>query len=229
MIDIAMRITSVHKRIIDACEQFGRNPQDITLLAVSKAQPLCKLEMAIEAGLSSFGENYVQDAVNKITAMGHARLVWHFIGNVQTNKAKLVAEHFDWVHTIDSLKIAERLSKRRPEGLQPLQVCIQVNISNELTKAGVKVDAVETLAKAIRHLPGLQLRGLMAVPKPSSDMEEQRRPFKALRDTMLSCNHVLGLHMDTLSMGMSNDFTAAIAEGATIIRVGTDIFGARQN
>lgn len=225
---IAANLQAVHQRIAAAAQQAGRQPGDIALLAVSKTVSPDRIRAAFEAGQPAFGENYVQEGVDKIAALADLRsqLQWHFIGPLQSNKTRLVAEHFDWVHAVDRLKIAERLSAQRPAGMAPLQVCIQVNISGEASKSGVAPSEVPTLARAVAALPGLRLRGLMAIPEPEDDPAAQRRPCAAMR-ALLGALREDGLEVDTLSMGMSGDMEAAIAEGATLVRIGTAIFGAR--
>ena len=226
---IAANLQAVHQRIAAAAQQAGRQPADIALLAVSKTVPPDRIRAAYAAGQVAFGENYVREGVDKIAALADLRhrLQWHFIGPLQSNKTRLVAEHFDWVHAVDRLRIAERLSAQRPAGMAALQVCIQVNISGEASKSGVAPAEVPGLAHAVAALPGLRLRGLMAIPEPEHDPAAQRRPFAAMR-AMLQALRTDGLDLDTLSMGMSGDMEAAIAEGATLVRIGTAIFGARQ-
>lgn len=225
---IAANLQAVNQRIAAAAQQAGRPPGDIALLAVSKTVSADRVRAAAGAGQFAFGENYVQEGVEKIAALADVRdrLQWHFIGPLQSNKTRLVAEHFDWVHAIDRLKVAERLSAQRPAGMVPLQVCLQVNISGEASKSGVAPAEVPALAQAVALLPGLRLRGLMAIPEPEDDPAAQRRPFAAMR-ALLGTLRESGLDLDTLSMGMSGDMEAAIAEGATMVRIGTAIFGAR--
>lgn len=225
---IAANLQAVHRGIAAAAQQAGRAPEDVALLAVSKTVSPGIVREAFEAGQRAFGENYVQEGVEKIIALADLRsqIAWHFIGPLQSNKTRLVAEHFDWVHAIDRLRIAQRLSDQRPAGMAPLQVCLQVNISDEASKSGVAPDEVPELARAVAALPGLRLRGLMAIPEPATDPAAQRQPFAAMR-TLLQSLRAAGLPLDTLSMGMSGDMDAAIAEGATIVRIGTAIFGAR--
>ncbi len=200
----------------------------VTLLAVSKTQRPAAVREALDAGQTRFGENYVQEALDKIAALADRRaaLEWHLIGPLQSNKTRAVAEAFDWVHGIDRLKLAERLSAQRPASLPPLQVCVQVNISGEASKSGVSPAELPALAHAVAALPRLRLRGLMAIPEPAGDLDAQRRPHRALRERFEALR-AEGLALDTLSMGMSADLEAAILEGATIVRVGTAIFGAR--
>lgn len=228
MATIASKIQQVSERIANACDTAGRPVSSVTLLAVSKMQPPEAVREAHAAGLARFGENYVQEALDKIAALADLRaaLEWHLIGPLQSNKTRAVAEAFDWVHTIDRLKLAERLSAQRPDGLPPLQVCVQVNVSGEASKSGVAPAEVPALAHAVAALPRLRLRGLMAIPAPAAELEAQRRPHRALRE-LLDRLRAEGLALDTLSMGMSADLEAAIREGATLVRVGTGIFGAR--
>ncbi len=225
---IAANLQAVKNDIAAAAQQAARDPSAVMLLAVSKTVSPERVREAFAAGQRAFGENYVQEGVDKIAALGDVRdqIAWHFIGPLQSNKTRPVAEQFDWVHAVDRLKIAERLSAQRPAGLAPLQVCIQVNISDESTKSGVAPCDVLPLAQAIAALPNLQLRGLMAIPAPANDPAAQRAPFAALR-ALLDQLRQSGLEVDTLSMGMSSDMDAAIAEGATLVRIGTAIFGAR--
>lgn len=228
MSPIAEHLQAVRQRIAQAAAHCGRAPDAIELLAVSKTFSAEAIREAYAAGQRAFGESYVQEALEKIATLADlpGPVRWHFIGPLQSNKTRQVAAHFDWVHAIDRLKIAERLSEQRPAGLAPLQVCVQVNISGEASKSGVEPDALLDLAKAVAALPNLRLRGLMAIPAPCDDPAQARAPFArlaALADTLRAA----GLPVDTLSMGMSDDLDAAIAEGATLVRVGTAIFGAR--
>ena len=196
------------------------------LLAVSKTKPPEAVRAARSAGQHAFGENHLQDAMTKVETLSGLGVSWHFIGAVQSNKTRPIAAHFDWVHSIEREKIARRLSAQRPAGREPLEVCIEVNVSGEETKSGVPPANVESLARMVRDLPGLRLRGLMAIPRPSPDFETQRIPFRQLREILDDLN-AKGLDLDTLSMGMTGDLEAAIAEGATIVRIGTAIFGPR--
>ena len=205
--------------------RYGRDPATVKLLAVSKQQPAESVEAALAAGQRDFAENYLGEAQTKMSTVA-GPVCWHFIGTVQSNKTRGIAPHFDWVHSVDRLKIARRLSDQRPADLKPLNVCIEVNVGGEVSKSGVAPAELESLANGIAQLPQLRLRGLMCLPPPEEEFEEQRRPFAQLRQLLESLNHH-GLGLDTLSMGMSADFAAAIAEGATIIRVGTAIFGPR--
>lgn len=220
---------AVRRRIQTAARAANRDPASVLLLAVSKTFGPGAVIEAAGAGQVDFGENYVQEALDKIVAVRttHPRLRWHYIGPIQSNKTRAVAEHFDWVHSIDREKIAHRLSEQRPPGLAPLQACIQVNVSGEATKGGVAPDQLFALASAVAAMPGLRLRGLMAIPEPEADPARQRAPFAHLRALCEDLNG-RGLALDTLSMGMSADLEAAIAEGATIVRVGTSIFGSRK-
>ena len=223
---IADNLQAVQARISNAAAAAGRSPESVRLLAVSKTWPLASVLDAAEAGQRAFGENYVQEGIDKIAAVSGRNLEWHFIGPLQSNKTKPVAEHFDWVHSIDRLKIAERLSAQRPAYLAPLQVCVQINVSGEASKSGCAPDEALALCRAVAALPGLQLRGLMAIPEPTDDPQAQRIPFRKLRELREQIC-AAGLPLDTLSMGMSHDLEAAVAEGATIVRIGTAIFGER--
>ncbi len=223
MSTIANNIAKVATRIREAAQAAGRTPGEVRLLAVSKTQPADAIRQASEAGLHDFGENYLQEALEKQAALSDLPLTWHFIGPIQSNKTKSIAEHFDWVHSVDRLKIAQRLSDQRPESLSPLNICLQVNVSGEASKSGCEPQDVPALAHAISALPRLRLRGLMAIPEPTDDSAEQRAAFARLRQLQQS----LDLGLDTLSMGMSQDLEAAIVEGATWVRVGTALFGAR--
>ena len=229
MTDVAItkHIANLRERIRVASQKYGRDPGAITLLGVSKTRPAADIRAAAEAGLNDVGENYLQEALGKQAELSDLSLCWHFIGPIQSNKTRALAEHFDWVHSIDRLKIARRLSEQRPPELPPLQVCLQVNISAEESKAGVLPGELPALAREVAELPHLQLRGLMAIPAAHSEFEAQRQPFAALRRALESLREE---HpgLDTLSMGMSADLDAAIAEGATILRIGTALFGPRQ-
>ena len=224
------KLQQVRGRIAAACQQADRPVQSVTLLAVSKTFGPDRVREAIDAGQMAFGENYVQEALAKIDTLRHerARLQWHLIGPLQSNKTRPVAEQFDWVHSVDRLKTAERLAAQRPAGLPPLQVCLQVNISAEPSKSGLAPGEVETVAHAVARLDParLRLRGLMSIPEPVDDLASQRAPHRALR-ALFDRLRADGLDLDTLSMGMSHDLEAAILEGATIVRVGSAIFGAR--
>lgn len=226
MTTIAANLQAVHARIDAACAAAGRPAGSVRLLAVSKTWPAAAVAAAAAAGQAAFGENYVQEGVDKIAQLAAQNLEWHFIGPLQSNKTRPVAEQFSWVHSIERLKIAERLSVQRPAHLPPLQVCLQVNVSGEESKSGCAPDEAAALARAIAVLPGLTLRGLMAIPEPSEDEAVQRARFATLRQ-LLAALKAEGLALDTLSMGMSHDLEAAIMEGATLVRVGTAIFGTR--
>lgn len=226
MSTIESNLQAVRARITAAARAAGREPGAITLLAVSKTFAAAAVRAAHAAGQREFGENYVQEGMEKIAALSALPLIWHFIGPIQSNKTRSIAEHFAWVHSVAREKIAQRLAQARPERLGPLDICLQVNVSGEASKSGVAPEAVRSLADAIRALPGLRLRGLMAVPEPSDDVELQRRRFRGLRELLQQLN-AAGFGLDTLSMGMSQDLEAAIMEGATIVRVGTAIFGER--
>ena len=218
----------MHERIARACTQGGRGVQSVTLLNVSKTFSADAVREAVAAGEHRFGENYVAEGVAKIAALTdlRERLEWHLIGPLQSNKTRVVAESFDWVHSVDRLKIAQRLNEQRPAQLPPLQVCLQVNISGEASKSGLQPEEVAAVAQAVTALPRLVLRGLMAIPEPADTFEAQRAPHHALRELMVSLQSQ-GLVLDTLSIGMSADLEAAIAEGATLVRIGSAIFGAR--
>lgn len=213
-------------RIARAAEAAGRDAAEVRLLAVSKTWPADSVREAAAAGQRAFGENYVQEGAEKVDALAGLGLEWHFIGPLQSNKTRLVANRFAWVHSIDRLKIAERLSAQRDAHLPPLEVCIQVNVSGEASKSGVAPGELPALARAVAGLPRLRLRGLMAIPEPTSDVALQRARFATLRQLRDQLN-ADGLALDTLSMGMSDDLEAAIAEGSTMVRVGTAIFGSR--
>ncbi len=224
---IPERLDKVRARIRAAAVACGRDPGDIALLAVSKTKPAADVRSAFLAGQSAFGENYLQDAMTKIRALGDLAIEWHFIGRLQGNKAADIARHFAWVHGLDRLRHAELLSRHRDPGQPDLQVCIQVNLSGEASKAGVEPDEVAALARQVVQLPHLRLRGLMTMPAPDSGTAGQRAVFAGLR-RLLERLQADGLAVDTLSMGMSGDMETAIAEGATMVRIGSDIFGARQ-
>lgn len=227
MTDIQIKIQHIQQQIADVATQYNRNPEDIQLLAVSKTRPATDVLTAYQGGQRCFGENYVQEAVEKIHALAHlSDIEWHYIGPIQSNKTRLLAENFAWVQSLDSLKHAQRLSDQRPDVLPPLNVCIQVNISDETQKSGVNLDVLSEFAQAVATLPRIKLRGLMAIPAPCDDFEQQRVPFRALYQAQQRLQQQ-GLTLDTLSMGMTNDMPAAIAEGATMVRIGTAIFGAR--
>ena len=225
---IADKLAQVHSRIASACMAAGRPVQSVTLLAVSKTFGVDAIAEAHAAGQRRFGENYVQEGVEKVAALEglEPRPEWHLIGPLQSNKTRVVAELFDWVHTVDRIKIAERLSAQRPPALAPLSVCLQVNVSGEASKSGLAPGEVGAVAHAVAALPRLRLRGLMAIPEVTGDVAAQRRPFRALRGLFDQLRGE-GLALDTLSAGMSDDLEAAILEGATMVRVGSAIFGRR--
>lgn len=223
---IADNLHRVQARIAQACQQAARAPESVVLLAVSKTFGADAVAQAHAAGQLAFGENYIQEAVEKITALARLPLQWHCIGPIQSNKTRLVAEHFDWVHTVDRLKIAQRLSEQRPAHLAPLQVCIQVNVDGGPTKSGVAPADVLALAGAVAALPRLRLRGMMCIPEPAPDFVAACAVFAGARALFDHINKA-GIALDTLSMGMSSDLEAAIASGSTLVRVGSAIFGAR--
>lgn len=221
------RYREVIDRIHKACNESKRSPSTLTLIAVSKAQPAERLAELADLGQRDFGESYVQEALPKLDALVGRALIWHFIGPIQSNKTRPIAERFDWVHSVDRLKIAERLSAQRPADRPPLNICLEVNISGEASKGGVLPADLPILAQAVAKLPRLRLRGLMAIPAPSDNTSQQRAQFRHLRQ-LLEQLRAAGLDLDVLSMGMSDDLEAAIAEGATHLRVGTALFGARK-
>ena len=226
MTSIAANLQAVRARIAAACIAAGRQAESVQLLAVSKTWPAARVREAAAAGQRSFGENYVQEGADKATELADLGLEWHFIGPLQSNKTRQVAESFAWMHSIDRLKIAERLAAQRPPGLPPLQFCVQVNVSGEASKSGCTPEEAVALAHAAAMLPNLCLRGLMAIPEPTDDDRLLRSRFALLRQLRDRLN-AEGLSLDTLSMGMSEDLEAAIMEGATMVRIGTAIFGKR--
>lgn len=212
--------------IQQSIQHAQQSSMPVTLVAVSKTQPAYVIREAFNAGQTQFGENYLQEALEKQSQLTDLPIEWHFVGPIQSNKTQLIAQHFAWVHSVDRIKIAQRLNDARPAHLPPLQICIQTNISNESTKSGVSVEALLPLAQAFKNFPNLKLRGLMAIPAPTNDIETQRVQFKAVKKAHeMLINH--GFKLDTLSMGMSEDYLIAIEEGATLVRVGSKIFGAR--
>lgn len=225
MTALSDNLACIRQQITDAQARFQAT-QPVTLCAVSKAQPATAIRAAYDAGQTVFGENYLQEALQKQAELEDCAIAWHFIGPIQSNKTQPIARHFDWVHSVDRLKIAQRLSDARPSDLPPLNICLQVNISEEASKSGASGQELLELALNIKQLPHLQLRGLMAIPAPCSDFEQQRDQFRQVRALFDHLNSH-GLQLDTLSIGMSGDFAAAIAEGATLVRIGTAIFGAR--
>ena len=226
MQDVAAALQAVHTRVRAAEERFGRVPGSVALLAVSKTRPPEDLRAAFVEGQRAFGENYVSEALGKMASLGDLAIEWHFIGPVQSNKTRPIAERFAWVHSVDREKVARRLAEHRPMGLPPLQVCVEVNVSGEESKSGVAPGELPALARTVAALPRLRLRGLMAVPAPEEDFELQRRAFRRLRELFEGLRGE-GLPLDTLSMGMSGDLEAAVMEGASHLRVGSDLFGRR--
>lgn len=223
MSTIADNVLSVSARINAAAQAAGRETAAVGLLAVSKTKPAEAVREAHAAGIQDFGENYLQEALEKQTQLADLPLSWHFIGPIQSNKTRPIAEHFDWVHSVDRLKIAQRLSEQRPAGMAPLNICIQVNVSGEASKSGCTAADLPALAAAIAALPNLRLRGLMAIPEPTEDRAAQDAAFATVRRLQEDLN----LPLDTLSMGMSHDLESAVAQGATWVRIGTALFGAR--
>ena len=228
MKNIEQRLNGVREKIADAEQKFGRKSGSVKLLAVSKTRQTEEIATAATLEQADFGENYVQEAMTKMDTLHEHKLCWHFIGPIQSNKTTNIAQYFDWVHSVDRLKIAKRLSEARPEELPALNICVQVNISGEESKSGLVVNEVEELANSISQLPRLKLRGLMTMPAQTDDFEKQRQAFRSLVQIYNKLNQN-GFGLDTLSMGTTNDMEAAIAEGATIVRVGTAIFGPRKS
>ena len=226
MKNTAQSLLAVRELIRAAEREFSRAPGSVTLVAVCKGQPAEKVREAAAAGQRDFGENYLQEAIGRMDSVAGTDVHWHFIGSIQSNKAAAIAARFHWVHSVDRLKIAQRLAAARPAGMPALNACIQVNVSGEDSKSGVMPSAALELARAAAALPGLRLRGLMALPAPSDDFSEQRRSLRPLRELLEELRRD-GLELDTLSMGTSSDLRAAIAEGATLVRVGTAVFGPR--
>jgi PLP dependent protein len=224
--NLSERVRAVRERVARAAAGAGRSAQSVTLLAVSKAQPAQMVRAAAACGIADFGESYLQEALGKLAALRELPLTWHFVGRLQSNKTRPVAENFAWAHAVDRLKLAERLSAQRPAGMAPLNVCLQVNLAGESSKGGVEAAELPALAAAVRPLPGIRLRGLMCIPPEEADPGRQRAWFARLRQLLAALNEG-GAGLDTLSMGMSGDFEAAILEGATLVRVGTALFGAR--
>ncbi len=227
MTPIHQRLDAVRARLRAAEDRAGRPAGSVGLIAVSKTKPVAALREALDAGQSAFGENYLQEAREKQAALEGSAIEWHFIGPLQSNKTRPVAEHFHWAHAVEREKIARRLSEQRPAGLPPLDICLQVNVSGEASKSGLAPEDVPAVARAVAPLEGIRLRGLMCIPAPADDPAQQRRPFAQLR-ALLEALRADGLDLDTLSMGMSADLEAAVAEGSTLVRVGSDIFGARE-
>ena len=224
--NLTLHVNHVRSRIRSAAIAAGRDPATVTLVAVTKAQTAESVRLAATAGVTDFGENYLQEAVAKMDQLAQLPLRWHFIGGIQSNKTRIIAERFDWVHSVDRSSVARRLSEQRPFHAQPLNVCLQVALVPEPTKGGVSPDALEALASAVAGLPRIRLRGLMCMPPPQPTLEAERRIFARLKVALEDLN-AGGLKLDTLSMGMSADFESAIAEGATLVRIGTALFGSR--
>ncbi|MEE9574886.1 MAG: YggS family pyridoxal phosphate-dependent enzyme [Gammaproteobacteria bacterium] len=224
--NISVALAQIRQRISDAEQRFNRDPNSVQLLAVSKTKPVDAIQEAIDAGQVFFAENYLQEAIEKIEHFNNAQLIWHFIGAIQSNKTRDIAQHFQWAHTIDRIKVARRLNEQRPDNLPPLNICLQINISGENSKSGIAPDQLMQLADDCAALANIKIRGLMAMPAQDSDFERQRIPFRELKQLFTECQ---SRHpgLDTLSMGTTNDLEAAIAEGATMVRIGTAIFGAR--
>jgi PLP dependent protein len=225
--NLTLHVNHVRSRIRSAATAAGRNPESVGLVAVTKAKSAESVRLAATAGVTDFGENYLQEALGKMDQLADLKLTWHFIGGIQSNKTRAIAERFDWVQSVDRFSVAHRLSEQRPFHAPPLNVCIQVALVPEATKGGVAPVALTELANAIARLPRLNLRGLMCVPPPQPNAAAERAVFAQLRDALDDLN-AGGLKLDTLSMGMSGDFESAIAEGATLVRIGTALFGARQ-
>ncbi len=224
--NIAKNLTQIQHNISEFCEKYHRKPEEVQLLAVSKTKSADDIRQAFHAGQSRFGENYVQESLKKIHDLNDLNIEWHFIGAIQSNKTRELAEHFHWIHSVDRLKIAHRLSQQRPNNLPPLNICLQVNISNETSKSGFKLEDIGAAVDKIISLPNINLRGLMAIPAKANSFEAQRSAFAQMRSALeqIQIKHP---DIDTLSMGMSDDMQAAIAEGSTMVRIGTAIFGQR--
>jgi len=222
-------LNKILNRINLAAERANRDPSEITLVGASKQQTSDLLKTFIYSGLTDLGENYLQESLTKQQELKDAKINWHFIGRLQSNKCKVIAEHFNWVHTIDRLKVANALAKARPTDLQPINILVQLNVDDEESKGGISVKHAYQLCDEVTELEGVNLRGFMLIPKPRIDLSEQRRPFSIAKETMESVNQRLGIQLNTLSMGMSNDLEAAILEGSTMIRVGSDLFGPRDS
>ena len=226
MNNMEKNLNDIHARIASAANASGRAADSIMLLAVSKKKPASDIRLAYECGQRDFGENYLQEALQKVRELQDLGINWHFIGAIQSNKTRSIAEAFDWVHCVDRLKIAKRLSEQRPATLTPLNICIQINLDHETSKAGIELSELNELAMPIAALPGIRLRGLMAIPAPRADYSGQCEAFARLAEALESLRQQ-GLDCDTLSMGMTQDMDAAIAQGSTLVRIGTAIFGER--
>lgn len=221
---IAQRIRVIQNQIADYCRACDRSPETVLLLAVSKTKPAADIATAYQTGLRHFGENYCQEALFKQQTLGAYDITWHFIGPIQSNKTKLIAQHFSWVHSVDSLRIAKRLSEQRPDNLPPLNICLQVNVSGEQSKSGIDLAELPELCAVVTALPRLKLRGVMAIPAPQQYYEQQRQPYKTLVQAVADLKQPA---LDAFSFGMTDDLQAAITEGATIVRIGTALFGNR--
>ena len=221
---ITLSLKQLHTQIEQAENTYQRDKNSVLLLAVSKTKPAAMIAEAYQAGQRHFGENYLQEAISKQQVLGAFDITWHFIGPIQSNKTKPIASHFDWVHSVDSLKIARRLSEQRPLQLAPLNICLQVNISDEASKSGILLDELSDLCAQVAELPNIKLRGVMAIPAPSHSFEQQCQPYQRLYQAVKALNKP---ELDTFSFGMSDDLDAAIAQGSTIIRIGTALFGSR--
>jgi pyridoxal phosphate enzyme (YggS family) len=232
MSSILINLQAIRQQIVQTAQSINRSVDEIRLLAVSKNFDASVILEAVEAGQTAFAENYVQEALSKVAAVQSFApdldLEWHFIGPIQSNKTRFIAQHFSWVHSVDRLKIAQRLSEQRPAQLSPLNICLQINVSEEHTKSGILVDQALEVARQIAVLPNLRLRGLMAIPKPAETLELQRAPYRKMKQLQEQLNQY-GLNLDTLSIGMSDDFQAAILEGSTMVRIGAAIFGKRNH
>jgi pyridoxal phosphate enzyme (YggS family) len=222
---ITQSLNQIRAQIRQAALDYNRDPGSVLLLAVSKTQPVKDIAAAYQAGQRHFGESYCQEALKKQQELGVFDITWHFIGPIQSNKTRALAAHFDWVHSVDKLKIAQRLSEQRTSALAPLNICLQVNISGEASKSGIALEKLPQMCKLVAELPNLKLRGVMAIPSPQEDFEQQRQPYKALYQAVAKLGNP---DLDTFSFGMTGDLKAAIAEGSTIVRIGTALFGARQ-
>lgn len=225
-VKIVENIQRIRQVIETCCAQYHRDSASVGLLAVSKTRPAEDIRAAFQAGQRSFGENYLQEALEKIQQLDELDIEWHFIGSIQSNKTREIAQHFSWVHSVDRLKIAQRLSSQRPESMPPLNICLQLNVSNESSKAGMSLETLEQIIDEVMELPALNIRGLMAIPAATDSFEQQRSSFAVMHNTLSKLQQSYP-QLDTLSMGMSNDIEAAIAEGSTLLRIGSAIFGAR--
>lgn len=227
VINIAENIKQIQQKIEYYVNKYARDMESVQLLAVSKTKPVALIEQAFTAGQKDFGENYLQEALLKISQLEALDINWHFIGHIQSNKTRELAQYFHWVHSVDRLKIARRLSEQRDINLPPLNICLQINPGNEQSKSGISLIELPALAEQVASLPNIKLRGLMAIPEKADSLQKQRKVFKTLSDAMKQLNNN-GMALDTLSMGMTNDMEAAIAEGSTMVRIGTAIFGPRE-